>query len=266
VLDAIRAARTAASSVGASLSGKTMLAGYSQGGHSSAAAQRAAERDAPAEFNIVAAAHMAGPYNISGSLRVPEAIAGIQFFVPFFITAWQKIYGDVYTDVRSVFKDPYAATIENLLPSPTLTYTTLVTTGKLPGGTPTQARDALFQPAFITGIQTDPNHPLAIAARRNDLLGWTPRAKVLLCGGAGDPTIPPAVHQNVLKADFDARGITNVVSVDVDAQVQATFGPGGAAPTDPTSADYATYYGNYHGSYEPPFCHAYAKALFDSVK
>jgi len=69
-----------------------------------------------------------------------------------------------------------------------------------------------------------------------------------------------------LKADFDSRGVTNVVSVDVDAQVQATFGPGGAAPTDPTSADYATYYGNYHGSYEPPFCHAQAKALFDSVK
>ena len=266
VLDAIRAARTAAASVGASLSGKTMLAGYSQGGHSSAAAQRAAERDAPAEFNIVAAAHMAGPYNLSGSLRVPEAIAGIQFFVPFFITAWQKIYGDVYTDVRTVFKDPYAAAIENLLPSPTLTYTTLVTTGKLPGGTPAQAREALFQPAFLTGIQTDANHPLAVAARRNDLLGWTPRAKVLLCGGAGDPTIPPAVHQNVLKADFDSRGVTNVVSVDVDAQVQATFGPGGAAPTDPTSAAYATYYGNYHGSYEPPFCHAQAKALFDSVK
>ena len=43
-------------------------------------------------------------------------------------------------------------------------------------------------------------------------------------------------------------------------------GPGGAAPTDPTSAAFATYYGSYHGVYEPPFCVAQARALFDTVK
>ena len=47
---------------------------------------------------------------------------------------------------------------------------------------------------------------------------------------------------------------------------RATYGPGGVAPTDPTSAAFATYYGSYHGSYEPPFCHAQARALFDTVK
>ena len=69
-----------------------------------------------------------------------------------------------------------------------------------------------------------------------------------------------------MKADFDSRNLTNVSTVDVDAFVQATYGPGGKAPTDPTSAAFATYYGSYHGSYEPPFCHAQAKALFDTVK
>ena len=38
------------------------------------------------------------------------------------------------------------------------------------------------------------------------------------------------------------------------------------APTDPTSAAFATYYGNYHGRYEPPLCHAQARGLFDTVK
>jgi hypothetical protein len=55
-----------------------------------------------------------------------------------------------------------------------------------------------------------------------------------------------------MKADFASRGLTNVTTVDVDALIQATFGVGGKAPTDPTSAAFATYYGNYHGSYEPP--------------
>ncbi len=269
VIDSVRAARAAAPSVGASLSGKVMFTGYSQGGHASMAAQRAAERDHATEFNVVAGAHLAGPYNLSGSLQLTDAIAGFQFFVPYLVTSWQKVYGNVYTDVKTAFKTPYSGYIENLLPSPTLNYTTLVTTGALPGGpgvTPNQARDAIFQPDFLLGARTSITHPLYVAAKKNDLLGWSPKARVMLCGGAGDPTVPPAVHQQVMKADFDSRGLTNVTSVDVDAMVQSVFGPGGKAPTDPTSAAFATYYGNYHGTYEPPFCHAQARVLFDAVK
>ena len=267
VIDSLRAARAAAGTVGAALSGKVMFTGYSQGGHSSMAAQRNAERDNAKEFNVVAGAHLAGPYNLSGSLRVPDAIAGVQFFVPYLVTSWQKVYGNVYKDVNDVFKAPYAASIEDLLPNPTLSYTTLVTAGKLPAGpTPNQARDALFQPAFTAESLTSTTSGLYLDAKKNDLLGWTPKAAVLLCGGAGDPTVPPAIHQKVMKADFDARGVTNVTSVDVDPYVQAAFGTGGKAPTDPTSEAFATYYGNYHGQYEPPFCHAQARALFDAVK
>jgi pimeloyl-ACP methyl ester carboxylesterase len=268
VIDSIRAARNAATTVGASLSGKVMLTGYSQGGHSSMASHRAIERDNANEINVVAGAHLAGPYNLSGSFKSTNVIAGYQFFVPFLVTAWQKIYGTIYSDVKTVFKTPYSDYIESLLPSPTLTYTTLVTTGKLPGAngeTPTQARDLMFQSAFITDVQTNSNNPLYLAAKKNDLLGWNPKSKVLLCGGAGDPTVPPALHMNVMKADFDSRSLTNVTSVDVDASVQAVYGPGGKAPTDPASAAFATYYGNYHGTYEPPFCHVQAKAVFDSV-
>lgn len=269
VIDSIRAARNAAGTVGASLSGKVVLSGYSQGGHSSMAAHRAIERDNAAEINVVGGAHLAGPYNLSGSLKVTTAVGGVQFFVPFLVTAWQKVYGNVYSDVKAVFKAPYSDYIESLLPSPTLTYTTLVTTGKLPGAsgeTPNQARDAMFQSAFIADTQTNNNNAVYLAAKKNDLTGWNPKAKTLLCGGLGDPTVPPAVHQQVAAADFAARGFTNVSSVDVDAYIQATYGVGGKAPTDPTSMAFGTYYGNYHGGYEPPFCAAQAKAFFDTVK
>ncbi len=266
VIDSIRAARNAAAAQGVSLSGKVMVTGYSQGGHASMAAHRAIERDNAGEINLVAGAHLAGPYNLSGSIQLPNAIAGYQFFVPYIITSWQKIYGGLYSSVTQVFKQPYAGYIENLLPSPTLTYTTLVTSGTLPGGTPEQARDAVFQSAYLADVQTNANHPLVQAARRNDLLNFSPRARTLLCGGSGDPTVPPAVHQVPAKAFFDSRGLTNVTSVDVDPAIRAAFGVGGAAPTDPTSAAFATYYGNYHGSYEPPFCHAQARAVFETVK
>ena len=262
VIDSIRAARNAANTVGASLSGKVMLTGYSQGGHSSMAAHRAIERDNAAEINVVAGAHLAGPYNLSGSFKTTNAIAGYQFFVPYLITAWQKVYGNIYSDVNTVFKAPYATGIESLLPSPTLTYSTLVTSGKLPGingETPAQARDLLFNSAFITDTQTNDNNALYLAGKKNDTLGWSPKSKLLLCGGAGDPTVPPALHQAVMKADFDSRKLTNVSTVDVDASVQAAFGP-------VTQSNAASYYGSYHGTYEPPFCHVEARKVFDTVK
>ncbi len=268
VIDSIRAARKAAEELGAPLNGEVMLSGYSQGGHSSMATQRAIERDMAGEIGVVAGAHLAGPYNLSGSFSnadLDNPIAGYQYFVPFIITAWQKVYGNIYTDPSEIFKAPYAAGIHDLLPSPTLTYTTLVTSGALPGGTPKQAQDALFDLAYLQDVKTNPDNPLFVDATRNDLLGWTPAAPVMLCGGAADPTVPPAIHQDVLMADFTARGVGNVVSVDVDPMIQATFGPGGVAPTDPTTAEFATYYGSYHGGYEPPFCHAQARAFFESL-
>jgi len=230
------------------------------------AAHRAIERDNANEITVTAGAHLAGPYNLSGSFKLNNAIAGYQFFVPYIVTAWQKIYGNVYSNVTQAFKLPYSNYIETLLPSPTLTYTTLVTSGMLPGTAPNVARDTVFQPAFLAAIQSDPNNGLMADAKKNDLLGWNPKARTLLCGGAGDPTVPPAIHMAVAQADFSSRGLTNVTSVDVDPSIRAVFGVNGQAPTDPATPAFAAYYGSYHGTYEPPFCHVQARALFDTLK
>ena len=262
VIDSVRAARRAAATLSAPLSGKVMVTGYSQGGHSSMAAHRAIERDNANEINLVAGAHLAGPYNMSGSFKTTRVIGGYQFFVPYLVTAWQKIYGNIYSDVNAVFKPPYADGIESLLPSPTLTYSTLLTSGKLPGingETPTQARDLLFQPAFIADTQTNDTNALYLAGKKNDLLGWSPKSRLLLCGGAGDPTVPPTLHQTVMKADFDSRKLSNVSTIDVDPSIQAVYGA--VLTSSP-----ATYYGSYHGTYEPPFCHVEARKVFDTVR
>jgi hypothetical protein len=262
----VRAARLALSGANIRLSGKVMVTGYSQGGHASAATHREMEAGHRGEFDVVAGAHLAAPVNLSGSMRLPDAILGYQFFVPFIVTAWDRVYGNIYSDVNTVFKAPYASYIETLLPSPTLTFTTLVTTGRLPAGAPNQARDALFQPAFLQAIRTEDSHPLNAAARDNDVLGWSPRARTLYCVGGGDPTVPKAVHQDVAMADFARRNVQTVTAVDVDAAIQQAFAPGGVAPTDPTTEAYATYYGNYHGTYAPAFCHAQTRAFFNTVR
>ena len=255
VADSIRAARKAASIANFPLSGKVMLTGYSAGGHASMAAHRAIERDNADEINIVAGGHMSGPYNLSQSITqgAAQPIAGGQFFVPFFITAWQKIYGTLYSNPNDVFLAPYVADIENIFPGP-YTYSTMLQAGKVPADV--NYLPKLFQPAYLTDLANNLNNPTVVAARKNDLLGWNPKSKIALCGGSQDPTVPFAVHAKVEQADFASRGIT-VPLIDVDSTIRAQAAAAG------TPVNLAAY----HGTLVPPLCMAALKtSLFDPAR
>jgi len=257
VIDSIRAARLAAPALGLTLNGKVMLSGYSQGGHAAMAAQRGIQQSAASEFDVVAAAELAGPYNVSGALVKGAAtpIGGVQVFVPFEITAFQKIYGNVYAKATDVFNAPYASYMESLLP--TTDEAGLAT--KLPAGTPVQAQKAMFTAAFITDLANNPANGTTVAATKQDLLGWSPKAPTVLCGSSDDPVVSFATNGQTAYADFQRRGLTNVSIADVAAQVAT-------ADASVKASDPATYESNYHGQYEPPFCLAVARQLFDQFK
>jgi pimeloyl-ACP methyl ester carboxylesterase len=255
VIDSIRATRRAALSLGLALNGKVMLSGYSQGGHAAMAAQRAIERENTGEFNLVAAAHSAGPYYVSAALieGAKYPIHGVQEFVPFQITAFQKVYGNVYSKTSDVFNSPYDGYIENLLPT-VLNLDSLAQ--MLPGGTPFQAQQLMFQPAYLNDLAYDSNNATVVAAKKQDLLGWNPKAPTTLCGGSGDPTVSFFTNAQAVYNDFKSRGGANVSLVDVDSEIRQTFG----------GMDSVTYGSDYHGVFEPPFCAQVAKQFFDLHK
>lgn len=254
IIDSIRATRKAASWLGLGLNGKLMLAGYSQGGHSSMAAQRAIERENTGEFNLAAAAHLAGPYRMSASLidGILNPIIGVQSIAPFQVTAWQKVYGNVYGNVSDVFNPPFDGYIETLLP----TLDPAGLSSLLPGGTPAAARDALFKAAYLNDVAANPDNGTTVAARKQDLLGWDPKAPTTLCGGLADPTVKFLINAQPAFDDFRSRGGANVTLVDVDSRIQLKFGS--VLLNDPV-----TYNNSYHGKYEPQFCSRAAKELFD---
>jgi pimeloyl-ACP methyl ester carboxylesterase len=256
VIDSIRATRLAASSLGLTLNGKVMVSGYSQGGHAAMATQRAIERENSGEFNLVASAPLAGPYNVSGALidGATNPIMGAQEFVPFQITAYQKIYGNVYRQTSDIFNAPYDGYIANLFPA-TVDAATLAS--MLPGGTPTQAEQAMFKPAYLNDLATNPNNATIVAAAKQDLLlGWDPKAPTRLCGGSGDPTVKFLINAQPAYDGFRSRGDTNVTLVDVDPEIRQVFG----------HLDPATYNSEYHGQLESPFCAQVAKQFFDLYK
>jgi len=258
IIDSIRATRNAALSLGLTLNGKVMLSGYSQGGHASMAAQRTIEQSDAGEIILVAAAHIAGPYSISGALidGVKNPILGVQALVPFQITSWQRIYGNVYDKVADVFNSPYDRYIETLFPT-LLDQVALY--NLLPGGTPAQARDAMFKSSYLNDLTNNTSNGAIVAAKKQDLLSWNPKAPTILCGGLHDPTVKFPINAQATYDAFRSRGGSNVSLVDVDAKIQQTY-------QSVYINDFQTYNYSYHAQYEPLFCTQVAKEMFDQYK
>jgi hypothetical protein len=179
-----------------------------------------------------------------------------------------------------------------LLPS-TTPLNTLLTTGKLPAtalfaadsepqpegfeiffGTPnlikTSYRNAVLADAMVN--PTNPQHPLRVAAYKNDLLAqnWTPAQPMLLCGGNGDPTVFFEFNTTTAKNYFTGRGVPDqaVTVLDVDSfNPTATTDPfyevkGGFAQAKAAAGDAAAVLQAYHGTLVPPFCNAAARGYF----
>jgi pimeloyl-ACP methyl ester carboxylesterase len=88
---------------------------------------------------------------------------------------------------------------------------------------------------------------LRTTLQANSVLGWTPRAPVLLCGGARDPVVP---FSNTTRAatDFAGRGASVAV---VDVEREPAYASGLPAASAPPSA-----LGDYHQGTVPPACFA----------
>jgi pimeloyl-ACP methyl ester carboxylesterase len=255
MIDSIRAAREASASLGLKLNGKIMISGYSQGGHASMATQREIEQANSGEFNLVAVASLAGPYNISGALSygATHPINGVQSIVPFQIVSYQNIYGNAYAQTSDVFNSPYASYIATMFPT---LLSTNAANAMLPTGTPAEAQAAMFKAAFLADLAGNPNNTSFIDGKIQDLLAWNPKSPTILCGSSVDPTVNFAINAQTAYNGFISRGATSVALVDVVAEVQQKYG----------YLDPATFNVNYHGELEPPFCMEKAKQSFDPYK
>jgi alpha-beta hydrolase superfamily lysophospholipase len=263
MIDAMRAARKAFASIGATDSGKLLLAGYSQGGHAAMAAERAMQTTYASEFKVTALAGMSGPYAVSlfgDAIFGGSPNLGGTLFAPLITTSWQKSYGNLYTTPADIYEANYATGIETLLPG-TLTTTQLFTQGKLPqlaffaaDSLPQNAGFASFFGAgnlvktsyrnqVLADIQAhpcnvNPASPLACApangfridAVKNDLRTYVPTVPVLMCGGNADPTVFYANTQ-ATQAFFAANGMPAqaLTVVDVDSAPTSTSDPFAAA-------------------------------------
>jgi hypothetical protein len=209
VIDAMRAIRHAANTLHVSLSGKVFLTGYSQGGHSIMATQRAVEADEPSEFDVVASSPDSGPYSTTLWLKWDldrEASVVFAYALPGF----EKVYANLYDDPTQAFRNPYAKWIDTLLP-----VETYAQQNQLAGTTLPLHSRALLQPSLAKDLLDDPGSAVRIDLAKNDLLnGWKPVAPVYLCGGKRDPAVN--FENSKLALHYFTAQNANVALLDVN--------------------------------------------------
>ncbi|HTU83883.1 MAG TPA: alpha/beta fold hydrolase [Candidatus Acidoferrales bacterium] len=187
VLDSMRAARNAAATLKIALSGKVFLTGHSQGGQSAMATQRMLEATTGKEFDLRGDAPSSGPYALTqtfiDSLHHQSEDAPI--LAAYILPAYDKTYGNVYSDARQIFRLPWATGINDLLPVQTYQQEAALYGKRLP-----LDLHKLLQPAFIKSYLDDPASGARVDTGHNDLLKyWTPKAPIYLCGGDKDPEV-----------------------------------------------------------------------------
>ncbi len=198
--------------------GLLFLTGYSQGGHASAALHRELEANYAGEWPVTAAAHMSGPYRLSGTIQEfanNEEEYSIPAYVPYIILGLNEAY-QLYTDFSQVFREPYLGPILDFyageidlgaLNQDLITFLTAEAGGAIP--------KYMLQDSLRQAIAADPGHPLNLAIADNDVYDWAPQAPTRLYYCTADEQVP---YTNSLVADsvMNANGAPNVLSVDAN--------------------------------------------------
>jgi hypothetical protein len=217
-VDLLRAVRTWCATNEISLGADLFLTGYSQGGHATLALQRELERHHADEFVVTASAPMAGAYDLSG-VTAEDLLSGRPmpnpYYLLYLVAAYQAVY-ELADRLEDLLAEPYDSTLPPLLEGNT-------------GGSEINAAMPLdpleiFRPEVLAAIRADPEHPLRLALRDNDLIRWTPEAPTRLYHCQGDQDVIFA-NSMVALASFHGRGATQVELIDPDPSA----GHGGCA-------------------------------------
>lgn len=199
VVDALRAGRAACASHGVALNGQVFLAGYSQGGHATMAALREIEARHPSEFDVVAAAPMAGAFDLSG-VTLDDALSDRPvpnpYYFVFLLQTLVELYG-VAPSLADVLLPPYDKAVPPLLDGSSDSASVNAILPSVPS--------RILRPEFLGAIRSNPGHPVRIALRDNDLASWAPRTPVRLYHCDGDQDVLPA-NSSVARDRMTALG------------------------------------------------------------
>ncbi len=182
------------------LTGEIFLAGYSQGGHVTAALLKKMEE---LKRPVIAAAPMAGPYDLSdlsvkGAFTKPSV--STTSYAAYLVLAMNNVY-KLYSSLREVVQEKYADHLPDLFDG---THDLAEITRALP-----RRPEGLFQSTFIQSVLNNPNDTFYLALKKNNLYDWAPVTPVRFYHGTKDLDVPYEVsvktyqHMKALGANVE---------------------------------------------------------------
>lgn len=216
-IDLLYAAKEFAEKQNFPLNGQLYLTGYSQGGHASMALHRELERSHSKVFPISAAAHLSGPYSISGETFKRLLSDEPYYYVGY--TAWvalsyNQMY-NIYDKIDKLLKQPYANMAMQFyrheIGLSDLNRMLIDTLTKRHGKPISRF---MFQDSLLENVNKNPNHPFLLAMRDNDVYDWAPKAPTRIFYCKADDQV---TYRNSVLADsiMQLRGAKDVKSADV---------------------------------------------------
>jgi pimeloyl-ACP methyl ester carboxylesterase len=213
VIDSIRAAERAAKRIHVGLTGKLFLTGHSQGGQSTVATEKQIEAEFPGEFRLRGVAPSSGPYALTKTFEhsLRDGSEDAPILAAYTLTGYEKTYGNIYSEPQQIFKQPYAQSVDELMPVQTFKQE-----DALEGKTLPLSLSKLLQPSFVRSFLNDPQSGARVDTARNDLLsGWKAKSPMYLCGGSRDPEVDFPINALSAYAYFQHHG-SGVQLVDVN--------------------------------------------------
>jgi pimeloyl-ACP methyl ester carboxylesterase len=216
--DALRALEEFADDEDFCYENRVFLTGYSQGGHASAALHRML--DMSDEFNVVAGAHLSGPYSVSGVMRdllfADEAYARPAYLINTMFS-YQYVYGDLYNDITDAVKPEYVDKCTQYYNGDiSLSQLNDFLIAELTANEGSAIPGRVFKDDFRAAIDADPNHPVNVALAKNDVMDWAPAAPTRLFYCIADDQVPyensvvaEAAIQALNPPNFDAMDLGN---------------------------------------------------------
>lgn len=217
VVDMLRATRDTinGSSSTCSWSGKLFLMGYSEGGFVTLAATRELQLNDAAEFTVTAAAPMAGPHDLSGTMRnviLAETTYKAPYFVPLFLASYHSVYKDSRLAPDYTMISPYSSTLPPLLTGGSTGEAIDTAMGMSYSPVTLIEAKSVLAPQFIADLQNTGSAVCGYLQQNDTYRGWAPNMPVRMFHHPNDELVPFANSQAAFNA-FSTAGAKKWVSL-----------------------------------------------------
>lgn len=219
-IDLVDAAKTYLDNNGVPISEQLFITGYSQGGHAAMAMLKNLDGKEVNGLTVAAGSPMSGFYNASGEIRAGAADES-EFFFPSYIvwilTGYQSVYGNLYTDLADVFEPAYVDAVQSFVDG-SITRGSLndILVDQLTKDHGGSFQRFMFKDSFIANLfSEDPNNPVQIALKDNDVYDWTPQHPLRMMYCMADDQVA-FTNSTFTDSIMNANGAMDVAAIDVN--------------------------------------------------